>query len=257
MSELASPLPAGVQLRVLSARCVRLSRRSPDALITALTLPVLLMLLFVTLFGGAIQTGGSYVSYVVPGVLLLSAAFGASTTAVSVTVDLTGGVVDRLRSLDVSGAAFLAGHVVASMARNAVSTVLVVGVAFALGFRSPAGPVRWAAAAGLLALFVLALSWLSAAIGLLARSPDAAGGFTFFVSFLPYPSSAFVPVETMPTWLQPVARHQPVTPVIETLRDLLLGDPVGPQVWAALAWCVALIAMSVTLAGLLFRRRTS
>jgi ABC-2 type transport system permease protein len=238
-------------------RSLRLTIRTPDALLTSLMLPVMLMLLFVYLFGGAIQTGTEYVTYVVPGVLLLCAGFGASMTAVSVSHDMTGGIIDRFRSLDVGGAAILAGHVAASVARNLASTVLVFGVAFLIGFRPSAGPLDWLAAGGVLLAFMLAISWLSAAIGLLARSPEAAGGFTFFMAFVPYPSSAFVPIDTMPTWLHGFAEHQPVTPVIETLRGLLLGTPIGSSPWLALAWCGAILVASVALAGWLFRRRTA
>jgi ABC-2 type transport system permease protein len=240
----------------MSGRCLRLSRRNPEALLTSLMLPVMLMLLFVYLFGGAIQTGTRYVTYVVPGLLLLCAGYGASITAVSVANDMRGGIVDRLRSLDVGGAAFLAGHVTASVARNAASTTLVLAVGLLIGFRPDADALEWVAAAGVLLAFVLALSWLAAVIGLLARSPEGANGFTFFVMFLPYPSSAFVPVDTMPSWIQGFAEHQPVTPVIETIRSLLLGTPAGSSPWQALAWCAALLTISITLAGVLFRRRT-
>jgi len=240
----------------MSGRCLRLSRRNPEALLTSLMLPVMLMLLFVYLFGGAIQTGTRYVTYVVPGLLLLCAGYGASITSVSVASDMTGGIVERLRSLDVGGAAFLAGHVTASVARNAASTTLVLAVGLLIGFRPDADALEWVAAAGVLLAFVLALSWLAAVIGLLARSPEGANGFTFFVMFLPYPSSAFVPVDTMPSWIQGFAEHQPVTPVIETIRSLLLGTPAGSSPWQALAWCAALLTASITLAGVLFRRRT-
>jgi ABC-2 type transport system permease protein len=241
----------------MAGRSLRLTMRTPDALLTSLLLPIMLMLLFVYLFGGAIQTGTEYVTYVVPGVLLLCAGFGASMTAVSVSQDMTGGIVDRFRSLDVAGTAVLAGHVAASVARNLASTVLVFGVAFLIGFRPSAEPLDWLAAAGVLLAFMLAISWLSAAIGLLARSPAAAGGFTFFMAFLPYPSSAFVPIDTMPSWLHGFANNQPVTPVIETLRGLLLDTPVGTSPWLALAWCGGILVASVALAGVLFRRRTA
>ena len=147
------------------------------------------------------------------------------------------------------------GHVAASVVRNVASTVLVFAVAFLIGFRPHAGAAGWLAAAGVLLLFVLAISWLSAAVGLLARSPEAAGGFTFFVMFLPYPSSAFVPVQTMPGWIHGFADNQPITPVIESLRALLLGLPVGGSAWRAVAWCTAILAVSVALSGVLFRRR--
>ena len=237
-------------------RSLRLTVRTPDALLTALLLPVMLMLLFVYLFGGAIQTGTRYVTYVVPGVLLLCAGFGAATTAVTVSQDMTGGIIDRFRSMDVSGAAILAGHVAASVARNLAATVLVFGVAFLIGFRPTAGPLDWLAAAGLLLLFILAISWLSAGVGLLATSPEAASGFSFFVMFLPYPSSAFVPIHTMPTWIHGFADNQPVTPVIETLRGLLVGTELGGAPLQALAWCCGILVASVALSGVLFRRRT-
>jgi ABC-2 type transport system permease protein len=237
-------------------RGVRLSARNVEALLTAVFLPIMLMLLFVYLFGGAIDTGTAYVTYVVPGVLLLCAGFGAAMTAVSVSQDMTTGIVDRFRSMDVPAASILAGHVVASVARNLVATALVFAVAFGIGFRPSAGPVRWLAAVGVLLLFIVAISWLSAAVGLLARTPEAAGGFTFFVSFLPYPSSAFVPIETMPGWLRGFATHQPVTGVIETLRGLLLDLPLGSSPARAVAWCVGIIAASVAVAGVLFRLRT-
>ena len=239
----------------MSARSVRLSMRHLDALLTSLLLPVLLMLVFVELFGGAIQTGaGDYVTYVVPGVILLCAGFGSATTAVSVGQDMTGGIVDRLRSMDVGGAAVLGGHVAASAVRNAASTVLVLAVALLLGFRPSAGPLDWLAVACVLLAFVVAVSWLAATIGLLAGSPEAANGFTFLVMFLPYASSAFVPVETMPSWL---AEHQPITPVTETLRGLLLGTPVGHEPWTALVWCAGILVVSIAASAALFQRRTA
>jgi ABC-2 type transport system permease protein len=241
----------------MAGRGLRLTRRNLDAVLTSLALPVMLLLLFVYLFGGAINTGTRYVTYVVPGVLLLCAGFGASMTAVGVTTDMTGGIIDRFRSMDVAGASVLAGHVAASVVRNLASTVLVFGVAFLIGFRPSAGPLDWLAAAGVLVLFILAISWLAAAVGLLARSPEAAGGFSFLIMFLPYPSSAFVPIDTMPTWIHGFADNQPVTPVIETLRGLLLGLPVGASPWRAVAWCLGILVASVAASGVLFRRRTA
>ena len=133
----------------------------------------------------------------------------------------------------------------------------MLGVAFLIGFRPHAGPLDWLAAVGVLLAFILAISWLSAAIGLIAGSPEAANGFTFVIMFLPYASSAFVPIDTMPSWIQGFAQHQPVTPVIETLRGLLLGTPVGSNPWTALAWCAGILAVSIAVSGVLFRRRTA
>jgi ABC-2 type transport system permease protein len=250
----ASPLG---DLGVMVRRATRLTMRNGDALLTSLMLPIMLMLLFVYLFGGAIETGTEYVTYVVPGVIMLCASFGASLTAVAVTNDMTNGIMDRFRSMDVRGAAVLGGHVAASTARNLVSTVLVLGVAFLIGFRPSASPVDWLAAIGLLVVAILALSWASAAVGLLAKTPEAASGFTFFVMFMPYPSSAFVPVDTMPTWIHGFAEHQPFTPLIEALRGFLLDAPVGNSAWTALAWCGGIMAVSVAASGYLFKRRTT
>jgi ABC-2 type transport system permease protein len=238
-------------------RSVRLSSRNLEALLTSLMLPVMLMLLFVYLFGGAIDTGGKYVTYVVPGVILLCAGYVSATTAVSVSQDMQGGIIDRFRAMDIGGAAVLTGHVVASVVRNAASTLLVLGVALLIGFRPDAGPLGWLGAAGILLAFVLALTWLAAAIGLLAKSPEGANGFTFFVAFLPYPSSAFVPIGTMPGWLHAVAKHQPITPVTESVRGLLLDRPVGDNPWWALIWCAGILLVSVALSTVLFHRRVA
>lgn len=258
MSDLALRPASGVgDLMVMVRRATRLTMRNGDALLTSLMLPIMLMLLFVYLFGGAIETGTEYVTYVVPGVIMLCASFGASLTAVAVTNDMTNGIMDRFRSMDVRGASVLGGHVAASTARNLVSTVLVLGVAFLIGFRPTASFVDWLAAVGLLVVAILALSWASAAVGLLAKTPEAASGFTFFVMFMPYPSSAFVPVETMPTWIHGFAEHQPFTPLIEALRGFMLDVPVGNSPWIALAWCGGILAVSVAASGYLFKRRTA
>lgn len=248
---------AATAVLTMTGRSIRLSRRNVDALITSMMLPVMLMLIFVYLFGGAINTGTAYVNYVVPGVLVLCAGFGSSTTAVGVTEDMKTGIIGRFRTLDTGGAPILAGHVLASTVRNLLATTLVLAVAFAIGFRPSAAPTAWLTAAGILLVYMAALSWLSAAVGLLARTPEAAGGFTFFVSFLPYPSSAFVRTDTMPTWLHGFADHQPITPVIESLRGLLMNEPVGNAPWIALAWCVGILGPAIGVSERLFRRRTA
>jgi len=249
--------PVWSEALTMMSRALRLSLRNVDALTTAFVLPVLLMLMFVYLFGGAIHTGTSYVDYVVPGVLLVCVSFGASTTAVTVAHDLTGAVIDRFRSIDVRGESLISGHVVASVARNALSSALALAVAVAIGFRAHGSFESCLAAGALLILFVLALSWFAAAIGILVQSPEAAQGIAFLVSFLAYPSSAFVPIHTMPSWLQDFASRQPVTAVADATRALLNGTPVGASAWHAVAWSVAIMIVSVALAGAMFRRRTS
>jgi ABC-2 type transport system permease protein len=243
-------------LQTLIGRALRLSLRNVDGLLTALLLPPMLMFMFVYFFGGAIDTGGSYIDFVVPGVLLVCVGFGAGTTAVSVAHDLSSAIVDRLRSMDVRGESLIAGHVVASVVRNLASAALAVAFALAIGYRPHADAAHWLAAVAILTLFVFAISWLAAAIGILVRSPEAAQGITFVISFLPYPSSAFVPVSTMPSWVQPFASHQPVNEVIVAIRALLAGGSPGSAAWSAIAWSVGIIVVSVVLAGVLFARRT-
>ena len=240
----------------MAARCARLATRQVDALVTSLALPVVLMLTFVYLFGGAISTGTRYITYVVPGVLLLCAGVGSATTAVTVCQDLTGGIIDRFRSLDVGSLPILSGHVAASVVRNAVSAALVFAIALGIGFRPHASLAAWAAAAGVLLLYVLAISWLAAAFGLLVASPEAANAFMFVPMIVAYASSAFVPVRTMPSWLHGVAGHQPATLVIETMRGLLLGTHIGANGWQAGAWCGGIFVVSVGLGAAAFRRRT-
>jgi ABC-2 type transport system permease protein len=213
------------------------------------------MLMFVYVFGGAIDSGGRYVDYVVPGIIVLCAGFGSASTAVAVAIDMTSGVIDRFRSLPISSSAVLTGHVVASVARNVVSTALVLGVALLAGFRPVADPERWLAVIGLLLALMTAISWLAACFGLLARSVEAANAVTFVAAFAPYVSSAFVPPDSMPGALQWLADNQPVTPIVDTLRALMLGTNVGSEAIVALAWCAAGILVGRIGAALLFRRR--
>ncbi|MER6468870.1 ABC transporter permease [Streptomyces collinus] len=242
-------------LLTMIGRCTRLTRRDVDALIMSLMLPIMMMVLFVYLFGGAIQTGGDYVTYVAPGVLLLCTVWGAAQTGVGVANDMSTGIVDRFRSMDVSGAAMLGGHVMASIIKNITSTFVVIGVALLIGFRPKADTFQWLAAAGVLVAFILAMSWLAAVVGLLTKSTDAAASFAFVMMFLPYISSAFVPIKTLPSWLQGVAEHQPSTAIIESVRGFLLDRPVGDHAWIGLVWSGGILLVSVVLAGVFFQRR--
>jgi len=240
---------------VFIARSIRHTIRDVDALIMAIALPVILMLLFTYVFGGAIQPGGGYVDYVVPGIILLCAGFGSAGTAVDVATDMTTGIIDRFRTMPIRSSAVLTGHVVASLARNLVATAVVVGVALAVGFRTSATPLEWLGAIGMIALFILAITWLYAALGLAARSVEAANGFGFALLFLPYLSSAFVPTDTMPVFLRWIADNQPITPIIETLRALLSGTTMGDSAWWAIGWCLVILAGAFLWARMLFGRR--
>lgn len=237
-------------------RSIRLSRRNIDTLLMAIVLPLMMMALFVYVFGGAIDTGGDYLNYVVPGIVLLCVGYGASSTAMAVADDMTKGMVDRLQSMPIRSSAVLTGHVVASVARNALSTAVVIAAAIAMGFRPNATVVEWLGVIGILGLYVLALSWLAAGFGTIARTVESASVMSFFMLFLPYVSSAFVPTESMPSWLAAIGRNQPITPVIETARGLLTGTPIGDAGWISLAWCFGLLVVSFVFASWMFRRRT-
>lgn len=230
------------------------SLRDGESLVMAIVLPVMLMLLFTFVFGGAIDQGGDYVDYVVPGIILLCAGFGAASTAVYVARDIQTGVIDRFRTMPLRAGALLTGHVAASLVRNMAATGVVVAVGLIVGFRPSASAAGWLAAVAVIALYILAITYLFAAIGLAAGSPEAASGYGFVLLFLPYLSSAFVPVSTMPSWLQWIAENQPITPIIETIRGLLMGAPLNAQPWWAVGWCILILSISGIWGAWLFRR---
>ena len=250
---------------VMIARSLRRSVRDPEAFITALALPVILMLLFVYVFGGAFSAGaggGRYVNYVVPGLIVLCAGFGAGTTAVAVATDMSSGIVDRFRSMPIAAWSVLAGQIVASVARNLLATALVIAVGLGVGWRPAAGPAKWLGAIAMIVGFILALSWLAACFGLLVGSPEAANGATFALMFIPYLSTAFVPASSMTRVLRPIAANQPFTPVIETMRGLWMGHTstgasVGHEALLAAVYCTAILVIAVTAGSWLFRHRTA
>lgn len=245
----------GAEEATFIGRSLRLSLRNPETLLMAVLLPVMIMLMFTFVFGGSIDPGGDYVNYVVPGIILLCAGFGASSTAVDVATDMETGIIDRFRTMQIRSWAVLTGHVVASLARNLLATGIVIGVAIAVGFRPTAGPIEWVGAIAVVALYILAITYLFAAIGLASGSPSAANGYGFVLLFLPYLSSAFVQIETLPAWLRGVAEHQPLTPVIETIRALLMGTDVGNRPVVAIGWCLLILFLAVVWGAVMFRRK--
>jgi ABC-2 type transport system permease protein len=241
---------------VLTKRSLRHILRSPDTIITTAVTPIAMLLLFVYVFGGAIDVGGdSYVTYLLPGILLITVASGIAYTAFRLFTDVSGGLFERFQSMPIARSALLWGHVLTSVVANLVSLVLVVLVALAMGFRSGAGPLAWLAVTGILVLFTLALTWLAVIPGLTAKSVDGVSGFSYPLIFLPFISSAFVPTEGMPGPVRWFAEHQPVTPIVNAIRALLAGQPVGNDGWVAVAWCVGLLLVAHVLAMRTYRSK--
>ena len=244
---------------VLIGRSFRHIFRNMDQLLGLFLQPIMFMLLFRYVFGGAIDTGGtSYVNFLVAGILIQTAAFGATTTSISVAIDLTRGIIDRLKSLPIFSSAVMIGHVFADLVRNLISSAVMVLVALLVDFRPTASFTEWLMIIGLLILFTLSFSWLSAVVGLLAKSVEAVQWFGFILVFpLTFASAAFVPTDSMPRALRLFAENQPVTHVIEAMRSLMVGTPMGNHGIAAVIWCVAMILVFMPLAGYLFRKKVS
>ncbi|GAA2573662.1 MULTISPECIES: ABC transporter permease [Streptomyces] len=250
MSQTLAPERSGLgpvlaDCTVLVRRSLRHLFRNVDEIIQAIALPVMLLLLFRYLFGGAINTGGpSYVNYLISGVIVLSVAFSASATAVGVANDLQNGIVERFRTMPMFGPAVLVGHVVSAVLRNIVSVSLVIGVGYLVDFRPEATATEWLTAGAILLVFMLAISWMATLLGVLAGGVEAASGYAMILVFLPYASSALVPSDNMPTVLKAVVDNQPFTPVVNAVRALLIDLPVGDQVWLAFAWWVPILALT-------------
>lgn len=243
---------------VLLGRSLRHISRSMDTIITTAVTPIALLLLFVYVFGGAIDTGsGSYVNYLLPGILLITIASGISYTAYRLFLDTKGGIFERFQSMPISRSAVLWAHVLTSLVANLVSLALVVGVALVMGFRPVAGVTGWLAVIGILVLFTLALTWLAVIPGLTARSVDGASAFAYPLIFLPFISSAFVPTDSMPGPVRAFAENQPVTSIVDALRNLLAGQSVGSDIWVALAWCVGILAVAYLFAMAAYRKKIS
>ena len=243
---------------VLLGRSMRHITRSVDTIITVSVMPIALLLLFVYVFGGAIHAGpGKYVSYLLPGILLITIAMGISYAAVRLFADMESGIADRFRSMPIARSAVLWAHVLTSVVSNLISVAIVVLVAVAMGFRTSAGPLAWLAVIGMLVLFTLALTWIAVIAGLTAKTVTGAGAFAYPLIFLPFISSAFVPTATMPGPVRAFADNQPMTSIINTIRDLLTGQPVSGSIWTALAWCLGILIVAYALAMATYHRKVA
>jgi ABC-2 type transport system permease protein len=235
---------------------VRHVTRSMDTIITVTIMPIAFMLLFRYVFGGAIQTGtANYTNYLMPGILLIAIASGISYTGYRLFNDMKSGIFERFHSMPIARSSVLWGHVLTSLVSNGISAVIIVLVGLLMGFRSSAGVLAWLAVAGILALFTLALTWVAVIAGLLANSPDGASAFSYPLVFLPFISSAFVPTATMPGPVRAFADNQPVTSIVNTIRELLAQQPVGNDIWIALAWCVGVLIVAYAFAMRAYRRK--
>lgn len=243
---------------VLTGRTLRHVTRSLDTIITTAITPIAMMLLFVYVFGGAIDTGSvRYIDYMLPGILLITIASGISYTAFRLFTDMKSGVFERLESMPIARSGLLWAHVLTSLVANLISLAIVVGVAVLMGFRSGAAVPAWLAVAGILFLFILALTWIAVIPGLSATSVEGASAFSYPLIFLPFISSAFVPTETMPGPVRWFAEQQPVTSIVNAIRALFAGGPAGDDSWIALAWCVGILVVAYGFAMLTYRRKTS
>lgn len=235
--------------------------RNTDQLVGTFVQPIMFLVLFAAVFGGAISKalpqGVTYLEFLLAGIIVQTLAFGSTTTAIAIANDLQRGIVDRFRSLPMSNIAVLNGHVVSDLFRNGISTIVMILTGLLIGFRSDASVLDWLAIAGILMLFTLAFSWLAAIMGVLAKSVEGVQWLSFLIVFpLTFASSAFVPTDSMNKYLKAFAENQPITHIIEAVRALILGTPVGDHAWLAVAWSLGIIAIGMPLAAWLFRRKT-
>ncbi len=243
---------------VMLGRSMRHIFRSMDTIITVAITPIAMMLLFVYVLGGAIQTGtDNYVNYLLPGILLIAIASGIAYTAYRLFMDMQRGIFERFHSMPIARSSALWGHVLTSLVSNAITVVVIILVALLMGFRSSAGVLPWLAVAGILALFTLALTWVAAIAGLSAKSIDGASAFSYPLIFLPFISSAFVPTESMPPVVRAFAENQPVTSIVNAIRALLSKQPVGNDIWIALAWCLGILIVAYLFAMRAYKRKAS
>jgi ABC-2 type transport system permease protein len=243
------------ELGVMLGRSMRHIFRSMDTILTVCITPIAMMLLFVYVFGGAIETGtDNYVNYLLPGILLMAIASGVAYVAYRLFMDKQRGIIERFNSMPIARSAVLWGHVLTSVVSNVITIAVIVLAALMMGFRSSAGVLSWLAVAGILVLFTLALTWIAAIAGLSARTVEGASAFSYPLIFLPFISSAFVPTNSMPKVVRAFAENQPVTPIVETIRALLSNQPAGHEIWVALAWCLVIMIVAYLFAELAYKR---
>lgn len=243
---------------VLTGRLMKHILRSPDTIITVALTPIAMMLMFVYVFGGAVKMSMSadvnYINYQLPGILLMAIASGIAYTAFRLFMDMQKGLFSRFNSMPIGRSSMLWSHVLTSLVSNMLTVVIIVLVALIMGFRSSTGILNWLAAAGILALYTLALTWIAVIPGLTAKTMEGASSFSYPLLFLPFLSSAFVPTETMPSVVRIFAENQPVTSIVDAIRALLANQPVGNDIWVALAWCLGILLVAYLFAMRAYKR---
>jgi ABC-2 type transport system permease protein len=241
---------------VMLDRSIKHVTRSLDTIITVTIMPIAFLLLFRYVFGGAIHANtDNYANYLMPGILLIAIASGISYTGFRLFMDMKSGIFERFHSMPIARSSVLWGHVMTSLVSNGISVTVIIGAGLAVGFRSSAGLLAWLAVAGILTLFTLALTWLAVIPGLTASTPDGASAFSYPLIFLPFISSAFVPTETMPGPVRAFAENQPVTAIVNAIRALFEQQPVGNDIWIALAWCAGILIIAYAFAMAAYRRK--
>lgn len=243
---------------IMSGWVLHHTLRSIDTMITVVAMPIMIMLMFVYIFGGSMNTGDlKYVNYIVPGIILMCIVSGVAYTAFRLNNDVTKGIVERFRSMPIAKSSILGGHVVTSLVFNAISIVIILLFSLLIGFRSNAGITEWLLAIGILLLFTLAMTWIAVMFGLLANSGEGAGVFSYILLFLLFISSGFAPTDTMPKAVRIFAENQPMTPIIETIRSLLMGNPAESSALTSVLWCLGILIVSYIAAMWIFERKVS
>ena len=241
---------------IMFKRCWRISLRNPEALTMAIVTPIFLMLLFGAVFGNIADVGSySYIDFIVPGIILQAVAQATQYTAINISADMTKGVIDRFRSMPIAKSAVLMGYAGASIAKNMITTAVIIATAFAIGFRPQGGFLDWLIIAGILILSITAITGIAVLCGLLSKTAESAGGLMFPLFILPFVSSGFAPTDTMHASIRWFAEYQPMTPIINSVRALMLDVPAGNNLWIALAWCVGITIVAFVAAVQVYKRK--
>jgi ABC-2 type transport system permease protein len=245
--------------KTMFKRNMKISFRNPDTMVMSIFAPTLMLLLFAYVFGGVMNVGDgiNYVNFIITGIILQCIAQAAMTTAICINTDMNKGMIERFRSMPISKSSFLMGHFSAAIVRNVITVTIMIGVAFIVGFRPEASFGGWLVIIAMLLLFIMVVNWIAILLGLATKTPESAGSFVALISVLPFVSSGFAPTETMPAGIRWFAEYQPMTPIINTIRSMIMGGTAGTDLYIALAWCFGLLALMFALSLYAYKRKLS